>query len=450
MTNSGLMIRKIRSKINDNIQLKELVSSSTVFLLLRIFGIGCGYLFTLMITRNCGASAMGIFTLSFILLQMASVVGRFGLDTALLRFVSELASKGLQNDARAVYMKSFLFALCLSVLLSFSVYIFAPWVSVSVFNKACLRKAFELVSLAVAPLALLYLNFETLRGLKKIREYAFLQNTSTFLIASVLLAFFLDANNNNLFPVKVFVIAVYFTFGLSMFQISKSLGFTFSFLNGAPRLSPVLKVAFPMLISSSLMLFMGWTDSIMIGIYMDEQYVGIYSVALKVAATAGITLMAVNSIAAPRFAEYYSKKDMVSFQKIICYSSRLIFWTSLPVLIICLVFPSQIMRLFGSEFTTGKYALMILTIGQFVNAVSGSVGYILQMTGKEIVFQNIVTASVMLNIILNIILIPLFGITGAAVASAASMIFWNAVSAVYIVKSEKIITVYLPFSRGRK
>ena len=93
---------------------------------------------------------------------------------------------------------------------------------------------------------------------------------------------------------------------------------------------------------------------------------------------------------------------------------------------------------------------MILTIGQSVNAVSGSVGYILQMTGKEIVFQNIVTASVMLNIILNIILIPLFGITGAAVASAASMIFWNAVSAVYIVKSEKIITVYLPFSRGRK
>ncbi|SNZ06199.1 hypothetical protein SAMN06265182_0595 [Persephonella hydrogeniphila] len=86
------MINKIINKINSDIHLKELLKGSSIAFILRIVGIIAGYVFTLLITRGYGAEAMGVFALSFTVLQIPSVIRIFRMDTALLRLLPSTQS----------------------------------------------------------------------------------------------------------------------------------------------------------------------------------------------------------------------------------------------------------------------------------------------------------------------------------------------------------------------
>ena len=153
-----------------------------------------------------------------------------------------------------------------------------------------------------------------------------------------------------------------------------------------------------MLFSGSFLMLMSWTDIIMLGIYETEESVAIYSVALRIAGLTSLTLVAVNTIAAPKFIEFYFQKNILGLEKIVKQSSKLIFLTSFPLLIVYFLFPKFIMGLFGSEFILGSSVLIIISIGQFINAASGSVGSIMQMTDNQKKFQNIIIISAIINI----------------------------------------------------
>jgi len=197
-----------------------------------------------------------------------------------------------------------------------------------------------------------------------------------------------------------------------------------------------------MMLSSSVLLLMAWSDTIMIGIFKTEADVGVYNVALKLAMITGIVLGAVNSIVAPKLSETFNNNKMVEFRKLIKQSTRIIFFSTLPILIILLLFPEFLLSFFGTEFVIAKTTLLILLIGQIVNAMSGSVGFILQMTGKEKAYQNILLLALVCNIVLNIVLIPIYGIEGAAIASAFSLLFWNLSSVFYIYKKYNVLTFF--------
>jgi len=100
------------------------------------------------------------------------------------------------------------------------------------------------------------------------------------------------------------------------------------------------------------------------------------------------------------------------------------------------------LSMLGQEFAIAKTTLLILLVGQVVNVMSGSVGFILQMTGKEKIYQNILLLALVCNIVLNILLIPKFGIEGAAIASTFSLLFWNLSSVLYIYKKYKVLTLF--------
>ena len=97
-----------------------------------------------------------------------------------------------------------------------------------------------------------------------------------------------------------------------------------------------------------------------------------------------------------------------------------------------MIFGKPILGLFGEEFKNGYLSLLILIVGQLVNALSGSVGYIMVMTGKQKQASIVFAISAALNIIMNLIFIPIFGIAGAAAARAASLILWNVTLVFYI------------------
>src|SRR5690606_11978509 len=134
------------------------------------------------------------------------------------------------------------------------------------------------------------------------------------------------------------------------------------------------------LLSNSFALLMGWSDIIMLSFYKSTIEIGIYNSALKLALLSTIPLMAINSIAAPKFVEFYAKRDFNGLKETVHRSTGMVFYSSGPILLVLIFFPKTILGFLGSEFEMGYIALIYLCISRFINAISGSVGYLMQMT----------------------------------------------------------------------
>jgi len=439
------MINKIKTKLSEDIHLKELIQGSLTFFILRIVGMIIGYAFTLIVTRNLGASAWGIFALCLTVLQIISVIGKLGLDTALLKFIAQYNAQRKIKMAKYIYFKSIIIIVSLSFLLSISFYYLSSLLAERVFGKPHLASYFKLISFTLIPFVLLSINSESLRAFKKIKEYTTLQNILPFLCTFIFFSIFfyiLDIKN-----IKVAIIAYILGISISFFISFLLLNKEFSNKNGELEkisLRQILSVSFPMFLSSSLFMVMSWTDTIMLGMWRPEEEVGIYNVAVRLSMITSFTLGAINSIAAPKFAEFWGKRNLEGLKRIAQQSTKLIFWTSAPILVLYILFPKFFMGIFGEEFRKGASALVFLTIGQFVNAACGSVGYILQMTEKHKIFQNILLIATLINLILNIFLIPKYGLNGGAFSNMVSMIIWKVACWLYIRFIYRINTAYLP------
>ena len=97
----------------------------------------------------------------------------------------------------------------------------------------------------------------------------------------------------------------------------------------------------------------------------------------------------------PKFAEKYANNDLDGMGKTAMQSAKLIFWTTIPLATILLIFPKFFMGLYGTDFVysplilgAGFEALRWLIIGRIVNALSGSVGNLMQMSGQQKSFMN--------------------------------------------------------------
>ncbi|MAP66834.1 MAG: hypothetical protein CMF80_03935 [Candidatus Marinimicrobia bacterium] len=402
--------------------------------------------FLLIISRNYGASVLGLFTISQSFLYIFSIFSRLGLDVASIRLIPEYNQNSDFNQIKNFYFFSFILIIIVSLLMSYFLFVNASRISTYFFDKLDLINYLKIIALTLPAFSILTWHSEIFRGFKNLILYLFFRQTFISLFSIIIIICAILSLKSTYYSIISFSISVYLSLFLSfVFIINhiklrkiKKIDFNFNFIK-------VLKISVPMMLTSSIMLFMNWTDTIILGYYKTEYDVGIYSVVMKISMLCTINLFAINSIVAPKFSELYFSKNKKEFKKIILKSSKLIFISTLPILLFIVILHEKILLLFGEEFNNGKLALFILLIGQGINSISGSVGFILQMTGKQNTFQKIVILSLVSNIFLNIILIPKFGLVGAATSSVVSYIIWNLLSVYKIYKFYNILTIYYPY-----
>jgi O-antigen/teichoic acid export membrane protein len=206
----------------------------------------------------------------------------------------------------------------------------------------------------------------------------------------------------------------------------------------------ILKVSAPMSLSSSIGFLMGWADTILIGILRTEAELGIYNVAFRIAMITSIILFAVNSIAAPKFAELYGCKNYIELRRTLRTVRQIIFCCSVPLFLILFYKASWILALFGPDFENGKTTLLLLLVGQFVSVVAGPMSNILEMSGREKCVQNVMVSALFANLIFSVILIPKYGIVGAAISNMICVAGRNVIWFHYVESHMNVLTVNMP------
>ncbi len=196
-------------------------------------------------------------------------------------------------------------------------------------------------------------------------------------------------------------------------------------------------------------LILNWTATVLLGVWGTSADVGIFSMASRTAALISFILMAMNSILAPKFAALYIKGEIETLGRTARNAAALVTLIVSPIFLLFILFPDLIMGLFGKKFIGGSELLVILSAGQFVNVITGSVACLLVMTGHERLQRNIMVISLVLNVLLSAVLIPQLGTTGASIAVAVTLSVQNLIAAGMVKRKLGIVTIPLLWKKRR-
>lgn len=388
--------------------------------------------YTIVLARFFTQSDVGLFYLALSIISVISIFGDLGLNSAFSRYVPFYIGRGEKEKAYNLLRAAYLFSGALSLLFSCAIFIFANQIASSLANPL-VAQPLQFLSCFILINSFFNLNSSFLIGLKKIKDSNLLYNGQNVLKLLLTVALFLFVGSNS------FVIAFSFTASYLVFAIV-----SFWYINKEIRANKIagekfglggqielLKETVPLGITIGLIVgiatLASYIDRIMLGYLMPPEtaaaQIGVYSIAIAVALLIVPISGSVLGIFSPMAAERYGKGDMGEMEKISKTAVRWNVFLLAPFSILMVVFPGEILQMFyGSAYVGGAMALAIFAAGTALRILTSIEGAIL--SSMRVIKAELYAAAITLslNIVLNVLLIPPYGIAGAALASAISLL----------------------------
>lgn len=416
-----------------------MITKSLGVLALRVIGVGLFFGLTLFITNYFDDSLVGTYDLSRALLFIAGSICLLGMNESIIYYSGVLSANDAMGNIRQIYRKMVLLVTATSVAAVLLILLLPnAWID-GLFDKpvhqVVIKTFFGLWFYAIT-----MLNIEVYRAIKRITISELYRNIGRFLFF-LIGAVYISCMGTQDALIDVFLL----NFVLLALVSSAHVWYLFRKLpktNGfdVGRMKEILRRSYPMSISLICFLIMQSTDVLVLGRYMDLSDVAYYSVAVKLTMIVALVLSSVNAVFAPKISELFALGDQAQLRLQIRSATRLIFVLTAPVILIMIFGATHILDLFGPNYHQAGTALKILLAAQTINAMSGSVGVYMNMTGQERTFQRILMVAVVANVLLNVLLIPKYGLMGAAVATGISMAGWNLFSVGWLYQKQGIKT----------
>lgn len=404
---------------------RELLHGTGVSGIFTIVWMGLGYVVTVLSARWFGADGMGLMAMINTIIVFGGAIAGLGIQQSVVRYINQWKAQGVEGRIKTLHWYILKTVLPFSILIAVLLYFGRHWLAISVFKEPRLAELIVWLALAFPLIVLGNIGLEMVKGYKMVARYVSIQKIWKLVVKFTIITIVFMTTTDIAWPTYALIgsslIGFFFAVPF-LWKQWKQLPASESITNSA-----ILKTSLPMMVASISMVIMNQTDIVMLGMMTSTKEVGIYQTAFRLATLVPFGLVVVNMIIPQKIAQLYhwgEKKKLTSLMKL----WSLISWSiGLVTFIIFSFFARQRMALFGPEFIIGSTLLIMLCFGQLVNAAAGSVGFYLNMTGRQVLFQNIVLGTASLNIILNLILIPIYGMEWAAIASAVCLIGWNGV-----------------------
>jgi O-antigen/teichoic acid export membrane protein len=395
-------------------------------LAVKIGGVGIGFAVHVLLARLLGVEQYGVYAYVISWMMILALPSKLGMDMALVKFVAAYRARKewglLYGVIEFVKRVTLLNSLAVGGITSLVVWGIHSRLGTS------LSYTFWLGCAALPLLIMLHIRQSALRAFRRVvlagLSESVIQPLLLILLVMIVGVFFS-------LPLRGPLVMIFYgaTLLLALLFTSKWLD---SLLSQGPEKSSVktnqrewLAVGLPLVMMSGFSLITQRADIIMIGAYLGTTKAGIYIAASRLANLLILWLAAANVIAAPLISELHAQGKKSELQKMISRIAIGVAGVTIPAGAGMILFAPWLLRLFGSEFLDGHDALLVLIVGQSVNALAGSVGYLLTMTGYQRQAALVMGIAACANLILNATLIPVFGLVGAALATTLSTVMWN-------------------------
>lgn len=390
------------------------------------FGIGAvlEYLVKVVLARFLGPDIYGVFVQGLAVVQVMTVIALFGLHQSLPRFMSYYRGKGEEGMIGSSVATSLFLVLPSTIAATGVLFLSSEWLAVTVFSEPALVQPLQVFSLSILPMALFYLTIAFMRGMKNARYKVYVDDIVLPTAQLLLILAFLYLGYGLIGAVYAYLLALVVTLVAGCYSYTRISDIR---LTGAELIpGKLLLFSWPLLVVSILLITGKWLDVIMLGWLKASLQVGIYEVAFAIAGVLGLLLSSLGYMFMPVISELYGAGNISRILELYRTITRWVFTITLPLLAGLLIFPSEILNvLFGPSYTTGATVLMVLAVGNFYLAGTGHPATILMAADRTERFMVSMGVSTSVNIFLNLLLIPRYGIMGAAVATTTALVVGN-------------------------
>lgn len=213
----------------------------------------------------------------------------------------------------------------------------------------------------------------------------------------------------------------------------------------SPGMPQIITHAFPMLISTLGAYVVTSIGLLLTPLLADHAATGQFAVALRLATTTSLVLMSINAMTTPIFARLHASGDQRAVVATAQRTSRLMFWAVVPMAVGLIAFGRPLIALaFGPDFAPAYTPMVIMLLGQLVNTITGPSDFLMNMAQMQKALRSIILPVAVFTTASSAVLIPMLGITGAALSYAISLTVWNLASAIYLRRRYGAWIAYLP------
>jgi len=409
-----------RSAVDGDV--KILASGARVALFGKVGGRGVHVIGQVVAARILGAEIFGLYALGWTILRIATKLGPLGLDQAAVRFGAGYWQEH-KAALRSLLRRSLGLALLSGILLGGGLVFGAPMLATRIFGKPDLEVVFRVFGVALPLAILLRVTASATRASQLVKSAVLSEDIgqpAAFLMIATPWLLLGGGLSGALWSMTV-------SFALALGLATVLLKLLLSPLQTdrpAPELPlrKILAFSLPASLSGTFVMLLVWADRLMIGLLRPAADIGVYQAASQSAILFAVILGAFASIFPPQIARLYHAGETRRVEQLYRVSTKWGLYLSIPAFLVIFFESRNLLALiFGPEFTRGWVALLILTVGQLGNVATGGASQLLTMTGYQTSWLIMSSSALTANLALNLLLIPQFGIEGAATASALSL-----------------------------
>jgi O-antigen/teichoic acid export membrane protein len=427
-------------------QVGQISRQSGIFFGGTLFTVALGYLFKVYIARTLGAEALGVYSLGMTVVGLAGLFGGMGLTWAASRFPAVYKSTGRMEELRSFVGWSVLILVGVNGLFAVGVMLARHWIADRLYHTPQLAGFLYLFALIMFLGALTTFFGQLLTGYKQVGKRTLITNVAG-VVLNMLFAVVLIARGTGLWgyifaqavsAAMVLILLVWTANG----HTPSAARFSLKPIARPPRqMFSFASAAFAMDIMGFLY---AQTDKVIIGVYLNARSVGIYAVAATIVAFVPIALQSVNQIFSATIADLHARGEVELLNRLFQTLTKWIVGLTLPLAAVVILFARALMRIFGHDFEAGWIILVIGTVGQLVNCAVGSVGFLLLMSGNEKRLVRIQLVVGVITVPCCLLLVPRWGVTGAAIAA----VIGNVGSNVWCLFEVKKVLGFFPYNRS--
>lgn len=426
-------MRRFLSGIIGDEEKKFFVKLTSQTFVLRLFGMALLYANQVLMARLMGVAEYGYYTVIMTWINFLVAFSIFGFDHSALRFFSMHFGKQDWSKARGFLKFSFRIIAIASVLCMVAWFIFL-WnkqqsVNLQERYPRTYSEAFLWAMFVIPFLAIIYQSSAFFRSIHRIKlslAPVYVVLPLGISIASIL---YFRSNDGKMQVDGAVLMNLLVTFLVAMFMIRKmKKKLRPKYNNAEPQYEAKLWIgtSITFLAMNVLALIIKQADILFVGHYFGPKEAGVYSTAVKISALIPFGLSIVEYVYSPRISSMYLKNNRKELQDYVSHAARITTLITIPLALLLIFFGKYLLMIFGKEFQVSYVPLIILIAGQLINSLTGMVGALMTMTGNQNVFLRVYLFASFTDIFLNILLVPKFGLVGAATASAVSTIILNA------------------------
>jgi len=377
------------------------------------------------LARILGPYSYGLYVLGLTILTLLQRFSSLGLQNGVVRFGAIYLGRKDKARLKAVLRSSYLISLGSGIVFSMVLFSLSGFIATGIFDKPDLALVLKLFALCLPFYSLMMVSANSFKVFRKMEYEVITHNVFHPISTLFMLGIIFLLGYRLLGAIFAFISSSLLSAILAAYLLYKIFPEIISKIRIEYDLKELLTYSLTMLLLGFSYILLLTIDRIMIGFFGSSADVGIYNAASITAVQASIFLGSFTPIFLPSIAELSNQNRFNELENLLKLVTRWVFIFTLPLSVIFVLFSKEIMGIFGHEFRMGWTVLVVLSLAQLINASTGPVGSILTLGGRQKMELLNSSCLGLCNIILNIFLIPRYGILGAAIATASSLTLVN-------------------------